>query len=324
MRVCGGSGEGGGRGCPAVSRAAAAAAAGRSPREKEGRARPGDGSAGRGGRRRSLHSHRELRAAAAGRHTPARPARLSVGAAGCTALRRPGLPHGAPLRSKLLWRPVGNCGRRAPGGWGLRAGVLVCAFTGQPPGIAEESEVWRVRGGARRRVGIRSHKPSPAGVPERVKRQRSWRGAVWLRKPQKKKFGSPCLPAGPRRSRTAAAAAGDSTAGAGLGDFSRVLFPAGCGCTEVNGEQRLPASQPGGAGMTKPAGRRQPRSSAAEREGKQSLSRGSLQLLDGLMSASDRLLGAGMSPRTQRQEPRVRSQKSLGDSDGFGPKPSNL
>lgn len=186
MRVCGGSGEGGGRGCPAVSRAAAAAAAGRSPREKEVRARPGDGSAGRGGRRRSLHSHRELRAAAAGRHTPARPARLSVGAAGCTALRRPGLPHGAPLRSKLLWRPVGNCGRRAPGGWGLRAGGLVCAFTGQPPGIAEESEVWRVRGGARRRVGIRSHKPSPAGVPERVKRQRSWRGAVWLRKPQKK------------------------------------------------------------------------------------------------------------------------------------------
>lgn len=141
-----------------------------------------------------------------------------------------------------------------------------------------------------------------------------------------KKFGSPRLPAGPRRSRTAAAAAaaGDSTAGAGLGGFSRVLFPAGCGCTEVNGEQRLPASQPGGAGMTKPAGRRQPRSSAAGREGKQSLSHGSLQLLDGLMSVSDRLPGAGMSPRTQRLEPRVRAQKSLGDSDGFGPQPSNL
>lgn len=44
----------------------------------------------------------------------------------------------------------------------------------------------RVRGGALRRVGIRSHKPSPAGVLERVKRQRSWRGAVLLRKPQKK------------------------------------------------------------------------------------------------------------------------------------------
>lgn len=159
MRVCGGGGEGGGRGCPAVSRAAAA---GRSPREKE------------------------LRAAAAGRHTPARPARLSVGAAGCTALRRPGLSRGAPLRSKLLWRPVGNCGRRAPCGWGLRAGGLVCAFAGQPPEIAEESEVLRVRGGAPRRVGIRSHKPSPAGVLERVKRQRSWRGAVLLRKPQKK------------------------------------------------------------------------------------------------------------------------------------------
>lgn len=137
MRVCGGGGEGGVRGCQAVSRAAAAA--GRSPREKEVRARPSDGSAGRGRRRRTLHSHRELRAAAAGRHTLARPARLSVGAAGCTALRRPGLSQGAPLRSKLLWRPVGNCGRRAPCGWGLRAGGLVCAFTGQPPEIAEES-----------------------------------------------------------------------------------------------------------------------------------------------------------------------------------------
>lgn len=41
------------------------------------------------------------------------PARLSVGASGCTGLRRPGSSHCAPLRSKLLWQPVGNC-RRAP------------------------------------------------------------------------------------------------------------------------------------------------------------------------------------------------------------------
>lgn len=37
---------------------------------------------------------------------------------------------------------------------------------------------------------------------------------------------------------------GGDTAGAGLGDFSRVLFSAGCGWTRVNEEQRLPlASQ---------------------------------------------------------------------------------
>lgn len=36
----------------------------------------------------------------------------------------------------------------------------------------------RFRGGAPKRVGIRGHKPSPAGVLELLKRQLSWRGAV--------------------------------------------------------------------------------------------------------------------------------------------------
>lgn len=44
----------------------------------------------------------------------------------------------------------------------------------------------RVRGGAPRRVGIQSHKPSPAGVLELVKRQLGWRGAVLPWKPQRK------------------------------------------------------------------------------------------------------------------------------------------
>ena len=115
--------QGRGKGCQAVSRAAAA---GRSPREKEVRAGPGGGSAGWGRRRRTLHSHRELRATAAGRHTLARRARLSVGAAGCARLRRrPGPSHCAPLRSKLLWRPVGNCRKRAPCGWGW-GGLPAC------------------------------------------------------------------------------------------------------------------------------------------------------------------------------------------------------
>lgn len=108
--------RGRGKGCQAVSRAAAA---GQSPREKEVCAGPGGGSAGRGRRRRTLHSHRELRAAAAGRHTPARRARLSVGATGCARLRRrPGPSHCALLLSKLLWRPVANRRRKAPCGWG--------------------------------------------------------------------------------------------------------------------------------------------------------------------------------------------------------------
>lgn len=99
MRVCGGGGEGGVRGCQAVSRAAAAA--GRSPREKEVRARPSDGSAGRGRRRRTLHSHRELRAAAAGRHTLARPARP-----GSAAPRRRRGMHSSPPPRALALRPA--------------------------------------------------------------------------------------------------------------------------------------------------------------------------------------------------------------------------
>lgn len=100
-----------------------AAAAGRSPREREVRAGPGGGSAGRGRRRRALHSHRELSAAAAGRHTPARRARLSVGAAVCTGfLRRAGPSPCAPLCSKLLWRPERNCRRRALCGGGAERG----------------------------------------------------------------------------------------------------------------------------------------------------------------------------------------------------------
>lgn len=108
--------RGRGKGCKAVSRAAAA---GGSPREEEVRAGPGGSSASQGRRRRTLHSHRELRAVAAGRHTLARRARLSVGAAGCARLRRrPGPSRCAPLRSKLLWGPLGNCRRTAPCGWG--------------------------------------------------------------------------------------------------------------------------------------------------------------------------------------------------------------
>lgn len=60
----------------------------------------------------------------------------------------------------------------------------------------------QIRGGALRRVEIRSHKSSPAGVLELVMGQLSWRGVVLPLKPppqkkQKTKFGSPYLPAGP-------------------------------------------------------------------------------------------------------------------------------
>lgn len=76
--------------------------------------------------------------------------------------------------------------------------------------------------------------------------------------------------------------------------------------------------------MPKPAGRRYPKCSAGEREGKQSLSNESLQLLDGLMSVSDRLPGARQSPQTRCPEPRVSPQKCPCDFDWSDPKPGNL
>lgn len=141
----------------------------------------------------------------------------------------------------------------------------------------------------------------------------------------KEKFGSSRLPAGPpAESDGGGSRRGQPGCWPSLGDFSRVLFLAGCGCTKVNEEQRLRTSQPGRAGMAKPAGRRQLNCSAVEREGKQSLSNGSLQLLDGLMSISDRLPGARLSPRTRCLKPGVSSQKCPCDSNGSDPKPSNL
>lgn len=198
--------RGRGKGCRAVSRAAAA---GRSPREREVRAGPGGGSAGRGRRRRTLHSHRELSAAAAGRHTPARRARLSVGAAvyagflGC-----PGPSPCAPLCSKLLWRPERNCGRRralcAPGarggldGGGLHAcgpgrleavpSLPLCLGPATPARLAGVLGT-AVPGGAQRRVGIRIRKPSSVGVLEEPKAAAApaTRGGAGLpRKPSKK------------------------------------------------------------------------------------------------------------------------------------------
>lgn len=112
----------------------------------------------------------------------------------------------------------------------------------------------------------------------------------------KEKFGSSCLPAGPPAESDCGGGRRHPGRCRSLGDFSRVLFLAGCGCTTVNEEQRLRTSQRGGAGMPKPAGRRQPNCWAGEREGKQSLLNESLQLLDGLMSVSDRLSGATLSP----------------------------
>lgn len=159
-----------------------AAAAGRSPREREVRAGPGGGSAGRGRRRRALHSHRELSAAAAGRHTPARRARLSVGAAVCTGfLRRAGPSPCAPLCSKLLWRPERNCRRRALCGggggggassrwWPQEAGSCpeppFGALAGRPPARLAGVLGTAVPGGAQRRLAIWIREPGPAGVLE--------------------------------------------------------------------------------------------------------------------------------------------------------------
>lgn len=196
-----------------------AAAAGRSPREREVRAGPGGGSAGRGRRRRALHSHRELSAAAAGRHTPARRARLSVGAAVCTGfLRRAGPSPCAPLCSKLLWRPERNCRRRALCGGGAEKGwrphacgprrlEAVLSLPSVPrPGDPRQAllESWGLRypevlrrrwrsGWASRALPASWNCPKPQPALGRGEEERR----VLLRKKLKEKFDSSRLPAGP-------------------------------------------------------------------------------------------------------------------------------
>lgn len=116
---------------------------------------------------------------------------------------------------------------------------LFCALTGQPLEISEESYVLRSRGAEPRRVGIWSHKPSPAGVLGLLKRRLSWRGAVLPHNDLKEKFGSSRLPAGS----PAESDCGGGGSGSGgrqhrrrwrsLGDFSSVLFYAeGVGAPE--------------------------------------------------------------------------------------------
>lgn len=240
MRVCGGGGEGGVRGA------------------KLGL-----------GRRRRLAGHPGRRRCAPGRATAAR-----VGAGGGARCTVTGSCAPRP-RGDIHW-PAGPGSASAPreaqvsaaqgsraaprfappsylgGRWETAEGELrvdggFAPVASSVPGLGNPQKSRRSRrccgfGAVRwEGWGSRTHKPSPAGVLERVKRQGSRRGAVLLRQPQKKKFGSPRLPAGPRRSRTAAAAAaaaGDNTAGAGPGGFSRVLSAAGGGCAEVNEEQR--------------------------------------------------------------------------------------
>lgn len=119
----------------AVSREAAA---GRSPGEKKVRAGPSGNSSGSGRRRRTLHSLRELRAAAAGRHTLARRpgSALAPRAAQVSAAQGPHTaPRFAPSYFGSRWETAG--GLRVDRG--LRACGLSCAVTGQRLEISEES-----------------------------------------------------------------------------------------------------------------------------------------------------------------------------------------
>lgn len=112
-------------------------------------------------------------------HRPAGPGSAAAPRDAQLSAARPRLSRCAPLRSKLLWRPVGNCGRGAPCGWGAARRGLLGAFPGQQPLEPRRSRRWCGCGcGALRRVGTPSHTPGPAGVLERVKRPLSWRGAV--------------------------------------------------------------------------------------------------------------------------------------------------
>lgn len=333
--------RGRGKGCQAGSRAAAA---GRSPGQRAVRARPGGG---------TLRSHREGRAAAAGRHTPARRARLSGGGAGCARLRRrpgPWAPRPASLQVTLAafgGAGGGNCRRGAP--CGLRGGGggasrLWSQAVGGPP-VSPASSVLSSRvspgnlGGVPGAVGagryaekggIWSHgAASPAGVLELGERPRSSGGDVLLRKPPRKVwlprvFGRVPHPSsgGVRLRRR-----WEATPGRGLspGDPSRVPSSAGSGCTGARGEQRLRTSQPGGAGMPRPAGLCQPSCEARGREGKRPLADEPLQLPNGPMSSLRSPSGSQTEPPSCGAESAGgSSQKCPCDSDRFHPKPGNL
>lgn len=174
-------------------------------------------------------------------------------------------------------------------------------MAGRPPASLAGVLRTAVAGGAQKRVAIRIREPGSAGVLELPK-------AAAERSAEERRSGS-CYEnaqrkvwlftsssrsprgVGPQRQSEMA------PPGAGrVGDFSCLLVLAGCGCRGVNEEQRLRTSQPGGAGMPKPAGRRQASCWAGKREGKQSLSDGALQVRDGLMSVSARLPGARLYP----------------------------
>lgn len=127
--------RGRGKECQAAS---GEAAAGWSPGEKEVRAGPSGNSSGWGRRRRTLHSLRELRAAAAGRHTLARRpgSALAPRAAQVSAAQGPHTaPRFAPSYFGSRWETAG--GLRVDRG--LRACGLFCAVTGQRLEISEES-----------------------------------------------------------------------------------------------------------------------------------------------------------------------------------------
>lgn len=186
MRVCGGGGEGGVRGA------------------KLGL-----------GRRRRLAGHPGRRRCAPGRATAAR-----VGAGGGARCTVTGSCAPRP-RGDIHW-PAGPGSASAPreaqvsaaqgsraaprfappsylgGRWETAEGELrvdggFAPVASSVPGLGKPQKSRRSRrccgSGAVRWEGwgSRTHKPSPAGVLERVKRQGSRRGAVLLRQPQKKK-----------------------------------------------------------------------------------------------------------------------------------------
>lgn len=188
------------------------------------RARPGGG---------TLRSHREGRAAA-GRHTPARRARLSGGGAGCARLRRrPGPWAPRPASLQVTSTAFGGARGRQPqeelradcaGSGGLRAcgpgqsedprfpasSVLSSRVS---PGNLRRRPRRGERGGTPRRAGSGSR----SGQPRRRPGAGSGRGALERRlasQASKKEFGSPCLRAGPHPasggSPSAAAAGGDT------------------------------------------------------------------------------------------------------------------
>lgn len=268
-------------------------------------------------------------------HRPAGPGSAAAARAAHGSAAAGGPGHRAPLRSKLLWRSLG--GRRAAtaggelraDGAGAEGGASRLRSRGvEGPPVSPASSVLSSRvspgdlggvpgekgGDLESRSSQPRRRPGAGGAAAEL-----WRSRLASQTSKKslapRVFGRvPQPPSGGVRLRRRR----EATPGRGLslGDPSRVPSSAGSGCTKARGERRLRTSQPGGAGMPRPAGRCQPSCEARGPKGKRPLADEPLQLPNGPMSSLRSPSGSQTEPPSCGAESTGRSsQKCPCDSD---------